>query len=82
MQPSAPHKEHNATTEPHNLVAMVKDLDVKQQVQTKTVTPADPGISPEQAADLRVEAEIAETKASYAKGIQDKENAKKEKGLM
>lgn len=80
MQPSAP-KEHSNTSEPHNLVAKVHDFDVKQQAQIKSNT-TDPGLTPEQAADLKVEKEVQTAKEEYAKHLAAVEAVKKEKALM
>jgi hypothetical protein len=80
VQPSAPHKEHNATAEPKNLVAKVKDFDVKQ-VQAKSNT-SNATHTVEQVALVKVDKEVAQAKANYAKDLAAKEADQKEKALI
>ena len=78
MQPSAPSKDHHQ--EAKNLVAKVRDFDIKKPADVKSKS-KDSQLSPEEIAEKKANAEVIAAKESYAKKLVEKENEKKEKAL-
>lgn len=68
MQPSAPAK--NPHQEAKNLVAKVRDFDVKKPADVKAKS-KDSEMTPDEIAERKVNAEMIAAKESYAKKIAD-----------
>lgn len=71
MQPSAPVK--NPHQEAKNLVAKVRDFDVKKPADVKAKS-KDSQLTPDEIAEKKVNAEMIAAKESYAKKVAEKEN--------